>query len=158
MMTRHLDLTFVIVWSLAIANVLGAGLCLLLAKPIARLALVPFALLAPFMIAIIYLAAYQVTRVWYDLITPFVLGILGVYMKRFGWSPASAADRLRAGAAPKGVALSVDPGLRLQLPRAHRRADHSCADLAVDLRGGVRQATASTARTRWPARIGRSGT
>ena len=87
MMTRDLDLTFVIVWSLALANVLGAGICLILAKPIARLTLVPFALLAPFMIGIIYFAAYQVTRVWPDLITLFVLGVLGVYMKRFGWSP-----------------------------------------------------------------------
>jgi TctA family transporter len=87
MMTRHLDLTFVIVWSLALANVLGAGICLILAKPIARLTVVPFALLAPFMIGIIYFAAYQVTRVWPDLIALFVLGVLGVYMKRFGWSP-----------------------------------------------------------------------
>jgi putative tricarboxylic transport membrane protein len=74
-------------WSLAIASVLGTALCLLLAKPIARLTLVPFAMLAPFMIAIIYFAAYQTTRVWYDLITLFALGVLGVYMKRFGWSP-----------------------------------------------------------------------
>ncbi len=87
MMTRHLDLTFVIVWSLALANVVGAGMCLILAKPISRLTLVPFAMLAPFMIAIIYFAAYQVTRGWWDLITLFVLGTLGVYMKRFGWSP-----------------------------------------------------------------------
>jgi TctA family transporter len=87
MMTRHLDVTFVIVWSLALANVLGAGICLALAKPIARLTVVPFALLAPFMIGIIYFAAYQVTRVWPDLIALFVLGMLGMYMKRFGWSP-----------------------------------------------------------------------
>jgi hypothetical protein len=44
-------------------------------------------MVAPFMIAIIYFAAYQVTRSWYDLIALFVLGVLGVYMKRFGWSP-----------------------------------------------------------------------
>ncbi|MCC7081874.1 MAG: tripartite tricarboxylate transporter permease [Burkholderiales bacterium] len=87
MMERHLDLTFVIIWSLAIANVLGTVTCLLLAKPIARLTIVPFATLAPYMIVIIYFAAYQATRSWYDLVTLFVLGVLGVYMKRFGWSP-----------------------------------------------------------------------
>lgn len=86
MMERHLDLTFMIVWSLAGANVIGAGMCLLMAKPIARLTLVPFTLLAPFMIVIIYFAAYQATRAWEDLITLFVLGVLGMYMKRFGWS------------------------------------------------------------------------
>jgi putative tricarboxylic transport membrane protein len=87
MMERHLDLTFVIIWSLAFANVLGTVTCLFLAKPIARLTTVPFALLAPFMVVIIYFAAYQTTRSWYDLVALFVLGVLGVYMKRFGWSP-----------------------------------------------------------------------
>ena len=87
MLERHLDLTFIIIWSLALANVLGTATCLLLAKPISRITLVPFAMVAPFMIAVIYFAAYQVTRSWYDLVALFVLGVLGVYMKRFGWSP-----------------------------------------------------------------------
>jgi len=86
MMERHLDLTFIIIWSLAIANVIGAGVCLFLAKPIARITLVPFVLVAPFMIVIVYFAAFQATRAWEDLITLFLLGIAGMYMKRFGWS------------------------------------------------------------------------
>ena len=86
MMERHLDLTYIIIWSLAIANVIGAGICLVLAKPIARLTIVPFALVAPFMFVIVFFAAYQATRAWEDLIALFVLGIVGVYMKRFGWS------------------------------------------------------------------------
>lgn len=86
MLERHLDLTFIIIWSLALANVIGAGTCLFLAKPIARLTLVPFMLLAPFMIAIIYFAAYQATQSWGDIMALFVLGVLGMYMKRFGWS------------------------------------------------------------------------
>ncbi len=86
MMERHLDLTFIIVWSLAIANVIGAGICLVLAKPIARLTIVPFARVAPFMFVIVFFAAYQASRAWEDLIALFVLGIVGMYMKRFGWS------------------------------------------------------------------------
>ena len=86
MMERHLDLTFIIIWSLALANVIGAGTCLFLAKPIARLTLIPFMVLAPFMIVIIYFAAFQASRDWADLAALFVLGVLGMYMKRFGWS------------------------------------------------------------------------
>jgi len=86
MMERNLDLVFIIVWSLTLANVIGAGLCLFLAKPIAKLTLVPFVILAPFMIVIIYFAAFQATRMWGDLIALFVLGVFGMYMKRFGWS------------------------------------------------------------------------
>src|SRR5919106_950146 len=87
MLERHLDLPFTIIWSLALANVIGTATCLVLAKPISRITLVPFAMVAPFMVAIVYFAAYQVTRSWYDLVALFVLGVLGVYMKRFGWSP-----------------------------------------------------------------------
>ena len=86
MMERHLDLTFIIIWSLAIANVIGAGICLFLARPIARITLVPFVRAAPFMIVIVYFAAFQATRAWEDLIALFVLGVVGMYMKRFGWS------------------------------------------------------------------------
>lgn len=86
MIERNLDLTYLIIWSLGLANVIGAGTCLFLAKPIARLTLIRYTLLAPFMIAIVYFAAYQATRSWLDLVALFALGLLGMYMKRFGWS------------------------------------------------------------------------
>jgi hypothetical protein len=38
------------------------------------------------MIVIVYFAAFQATRAWEDLIALFVLGVFGMYMKRFGWS------------------------------------------------------------------------
>ena len=86
MVTSDIDLTYTIIWSLALANVLGAGLCLLLAAPIARLTTVPFALLAPFMIAVISFAAFQATRQVMDLWMLFACGILGVLFRRYGWS------------------------------------------------------------------------
>jgi putative tricarboxylic transport membrane protein len=86
MIERNLDLTYIIIWSLALANVIGAGVCLFMARPIATLTLVRYALLAPFMIAIIYFAAFQATRAWADLIALFALGFFAMYMKRFGWS------------------------------------------------------------------------
>ncbi|MDH3421132.1 MAG: tripartite tricarboxylate transporter permease, partial [Gammaproteobacteria bacterium] len=42
MVSSELDMTYTIIWSLALANVLGAGSCILLAKPIARLTTIPF--------------------------------------------------------------------------------------------------------------------
>ena len=73
------------IWSLALANVMGAGICLLLAIPISRLTQIPFQKLAPFMIALICFAAFQATRDLADLVALLVLGVLGVLMKRFGW-------------------------------------------------------------------------
>ncbi|MCC5959049.1 MAG: tripartite tricarboxylate transporter permease [Rhodobacteraceae bacterium] len=85
MVGSNLDLTYTIVWSLALANVLGAGLCIVLAIPISKLTLIPFKLLAPFMIAVICFAAFQATRTLDDLIVLLAVGVLGVYMRRFGW-------------------------------------------------------------------------
>ena len=39
MITTNLDMTYTIIWSLALANILGAGLCLMLARPVAQLLL-----------------------------------------------------------------------------------------------------------------------
>ncbi|MEX2449900.1 MAG: tripartite tricarboxylate transporter permease, partial [Rhodospirillales bacterium] len=85
MVKINLDLTYVMIWSLALANIIGAGTCLLLAGPIARLTTIPYALLAPFMIVLIFFAAFQASRNWGDLIMLFILGSLGMLMKRFGW-------------------------------------------------------------------------
>lgn len=85
MVGSNLNLTYQIVWSLAIANVLGAGLCILLAVPISRLTLIPFKLLAPFMIVVICFAAFQATRTVDDLLALLAIGALGIYMRRFGW-------------------------------------------------------------------------
>jgi putative tricarboxylic transport membrane protein len=80
------EVVFSVVWSLAIANILGAGLCLLLANQIAKITTVRYMLIAPFMIGLIFFASFQATRNWGDFYALLVLGTLGVYLKRFGWS------------------------------------------------------------------------
>lgn len=84
LLTRQLDMVFVIIWSLALANIFGTLFCLLLSKPIARLTFVPFHYLAPFIIVIVVLGAWQETRHWADLVFLFSFGLLGWLMKRIG--------------------------------------------------------------------------
>ena len=86
MVASDLDLTYTIIWSLALANVLGAGSCMLLARPIAGLTTIPFNRLAPFMIMVVSFAAFQATRQFMDLIALLAVGALGILLKRFGWS------------------------------------------------------------------------
>ena len=90
MMKDNLNLAYSAIWSLAFANIFGTGICLLLSRPVARLTLIPFNALAPFMIMVIVLAAYQGTRDWGDFLVLFIMGVLGWIMKRFGW-PRPAA-------------------------------------------------------------------
>lgn len=83
---NDLDLVYLMIWSVALANIFGAGISFLAAPQVAKLTLIKYPLIAPFMIGIIFFAAFQATRDWGDLIALFVLSVLGIYMKRFGWS------------------------------------------------------------------------
>ncbi|MEM8956844.1 MAG: tripartite tricarboxylate transporter permease [Pseudomonadota bacterium] len=85
LVTEQLDLVYLIIWSIAVANIVGAGICFALSPQIAKLTTIRYVLLAPFMLGIIFFAAFQATRSWGDLIALFLLSVLGVYMKRFGW-------------------------------------------------------------------------
>jgi len=86
MVTTDIDLTYSIIWSLAVANVIGAGLSLFLAGPISKLTRIRFSLLAPFMIMVISFAAFQATKDMMDLWVLLGFGLIGIFMKRFGWS------------------------------------------------------------------------
>lgn len=85
MVGERLDLTYVVIWSLALANVFGAAACLFLSRYVAMLTTIRYAFLAPFMIMVICFAAFQAQRDLGDLITLFVVGLVGILMKRFGW-------------------------------------------------------------------------
>jgi TctA family transporter len=82
---QNLPVLLTIVWTLAIANVLGTGMCILLARPVSMLTQVPASLLAPFLFVIIILASYQATNQWGDIILVLALGLVAVIMKRLDW-------------------------------------------------------------------------
>jgi len=86
MIESQLDLTYTIIWSLALANVIGAGVCFFLSGQMAKLTSIRFVYVAPVLIAVIFFGAYQATRQWGDLIALCALGGLGIYMKRFGYA------------------------------------------------------------------------
>lgn len=86
MIETHLDLTYTIIWSLALANVLGAALCLILARPVASLTRVRFTILAPVIMVLIMFAAYQSTRSVADLVALGAIGAMGILFKQAGWS------------------------------------------------------------------------
>ncbi|MGH8690340.1 MAG: tripartite tricarboxylate transporter permease, partial [Burkholderiales bacterium] len=81
----RLDLVYTIIWTLAIANVVGAGLCVGVSPFVARLTTLPYAYVAPFMLMIVFFAAYQATSDWGDILSLLAIGVLGLYMRRFGW-------------------------------------------------------------------------
>ena len=86
MISNDLPITYTIVWSLALANVVGAGLCIGLSGPIARLTTIRFTFLAPFLFMLIAFAAFQSRQSLGDLVALVAIGLLGVFMRRFNWS------------------------------------------------------------------------
>jgi putative tricarboxylic transport membrane protein len=82
---RNLDLTYTVVWSLAIASIIGTGLCIAISPWISRLTTIRYTLIAPFMIMVISFAAFQATRSLFDMIALLVFGVLGIFLRRFGW-------------------------------------------------------------------------
>jgi len=85
MLTEHLDVTYTLVWTLAIANILGSGICFLFANQLAAIARVRIGILAPVVLSITFIGAFQGTRQWGDIVALLGFGILGWIMKRAHW-------------------------------------------------------------------------
>ncbi|MFK7890244.1 MAG: tripartite tricarboxylate transporter permease, partial [Granulosicoccus sp.] len=86
MLKDNLNITYAIVWMLAIANVVGTLLCIVFSPQIARLTDIRFVLIAPFVFMIIAFAAFQSGQNLLDLVSLFAIGLIGVLMRRFDWS------------------------------------------------------------------------
>lgn len=85
MLTENLDITYAMVWSIAIANVLGAGICFAFSGQMAKLATLRYTLVLPAVIVVMYIGAFQATRSWGDIYTLIIFGLLGWVMKRMRW-------------------------------------------------------------------------
>src|SRR5712672_2322623 len=85
MLTKNLSITYAMVWSVALANVLGAGLCYAFSPQFAKLATLRYSLILPAVLSGVYIGAFEATRQWGDLYSLLVFGLLGWIMKQFKW-------------------------------------------------------------------------
>src|SRR6266436_1050445 len=85
MLTKQLDVTYTIVWSLTLAHVIGALICLSGSKWLARISTVRPEILLPIVLSLVFVAAYEGTHDWGDLFVLLGFGVVGWIMKRLGW-------------------------------------------------------------------------
>ena len=85
MLTEHLDMTISLVYTIALANIVVVPIVLVFSPFIIRLAAVPPNALAPIVIAIVTIAAYQATSTFAGLVVVLAFAVLGVFMKRYRW-------------------------------------------------------------------------
>jgi len=88
LLDAQLDITYTLIWSLALANVVGAGICFLSANPLARIATLRAGILVPTVFAVCFVGAYQGSLSFGDLVVLVVFGLLGWIMKQYGWARA----------------------------------------------------------------------
>lgn len=85
MLTTRLDVTYTLVWTVALANVLGCGICFIFARQLASIARIRAGILAPVVLSIMFIGAFQATRQWGDIVALLGFGLLGWAMKRVNW-------------------------------------------------------------------------
>jgi TctA family transporter len=85
MLTKNLDVTYSMVWSIALANVFGAGLCILLSGHLAKVSSLRYTLVLPVIMAIVYVGAFQGSQSWGDMFVLVFFGVLGFAMKQLRW-------------------------------------------------------------------------
>ncbi len=85
MLTVNLHVTFSMIWCIAIANVVAAGLLMVFSRQIERLAFVPGHLLVPGVVVVIFMGAWIATNSIGDLWTCLAFGAIGYALKQGGW-------------------------------------------------------------------------
>jgi TctA family transporter len=80
-----MDIVLSLIWALMLANVLAVLMFFGLAPAFSYLSYVRGSLLIPFVLTLTFLGAYLGQRSWENLILLTVLGLLGYFMKKYGW-------------------------------------------------------------------------
>jgi TctA family transporter len=86
LLTEHVDMVFLIVWSVALANIIGAVICYLLTNKLALITKIPPHLLAPLVFTVLVAGTLYSTSDAAGIALLIGFGILGWFMKSFGWS------------------------------------------------------------------------
>jgi TctA family transporter len=86
MLTTKLDITFSMVWTVAIANIIVAIMMMAWARQVAKLAFTPGYYIVPGVILFVFMGAWLSTTSVGDWVLCIVFGIIGYIMKRGGWA------------------------------------------------------------------------
>jgi len=85
MLTDHLVLVFVLIWSLFLSNWMTSLLGVSFVNPLARLTTIHTGRLVPVILVVAATGAIQYRGDWGDLACAMAFGVLGYFMKRYHW-------------------------------------------------------------------------
>lgn len=85
MITKHLTLTYSMVWTIVLSNVIVVAVCLVFINHIAKLTAIRGGLLVPVILMLAFTGAYTTNNNMGDLIILLIFGVLGYFMVRYRW-------------------------------------------------------------------------
>ena len=85
MLTKYLPLTFSMVWTIVLANIIVVTVSLIFINRLARLTIIRGNLIMPFILLLTFIGGYTANNHLGDLIVVLISGGVGYLMVRFGW-------------------------------------------------------------------------
>src|SRR2546421_1518540 len=85
MLTKHLPLTFSMVWTIVIAYIVTVLICFLFLNKLASLTRVRGAVLIPVILVLVFIATYTSNSSYADIVVTLVFGAVGYFMVVAGW-------------------------------------------------------------------------
>jgi hypothetical protein len=81
----HLSVTFAMVWTIVVSNIITVAVCLSFMGQLARITQIRGTLLTPILLTLIYVGAFAEKNVFEDLGVVLVFGAVGWVMAQLGW-------------------------------------------------------------------------
>jgi TctA family transporter len=88
MLTKHLPVTFSMVWTIVLANAVTVLVCFVFLNRLARLTTVRGALLVPVIMVLVFIGSYTSNNHYGDIVVTLVFGAIGYLMVLGGWPRA----------------------------------------------------------------------
>lgn len=88
MLTKHLPVTFSMVWTIVLANLVTVIACFLLLDQLAKVTLVRGTVLIPILLVLIFIGSYTSNNHYGDIVVTLVFGAFGYLMVLAGWPRA----------------------------------------------------------------------
>src|SRR5687767_12241338 len=85
MLSKHLAVTYSMVWTLVIANIITVVLSLLVLNQLAKVTYIRGGVIIPFVLLLVFVGSYTANGQLSDLVVTFCFGVLGYLMVIWGW-------------------------------------------------------------------------
>ena len=89
MLTYHVDVVFIMIFTIIIGNMIGMLGGMFLVNPLSRATGLRGTLLVPVLIVVVFTGAYAVHSAWFDIFVALVFGVIGYLMKELDYSRAA---------------------------------------------------------------------